>query len=93
MRAVIFSAFVNNSPTAILERTFSSFASFFQFKNELLDVLGLDTRCVRIIVTLYIDERIECNRFIGNYLVGAGQFEYVGPEFARLIASHPQIEC
>lgn len=91
---VQFSAFVNNNPTPILERSFSSFASFFKFKSELLDVLGLDTRCLRIIVTLYNeDAKILCNRFIGNYLVGAGQFVYIGPEFARLIASHPQIEC
>lgn len=91
---VAFSAFVNNNPTAILEKRYRSFGQFFSFRSDLIDTLALDTRLVRIIVTLYNDDnRIVCNRFIGNYLVGGGHFEYVGPEFARLVASHPEIEC
>lgn len=91
---VVYSAFVNNNPTAILEKSFTSFGMFFKFKNELFDVLGLDIRCIRIIVTLYNhDNRILCNRFVGNYLVGAGQFEFIHPELAKLIATHPEIEC
>lgn len=91
---VVYSAFVNNSPTAILERSYKSFAGFFKFRNELFDVFGLDTRMVRIICTLKADDNgILANRFVGNYLVGAGNFEYIGPELARLIASHPNVEC
>lgn len=94
MMRVVYSAFVNNNPTAILEKSYNSFGQFFSFRTDLLIVLGLDIRCIRIIVTLYgEDNRILCNRFVGNYLCGAGHFEFIHPELAKLIATHPEIEC
>lgn len=92
MKRVKYSAFLATATAPVLERSFPTFAGFLNFKNELMDVLGLDVRCVRIIVALYDDDRMLCNRFVGNYLAGSGQFHFISPELASLIASHTEIE-
>lgn len=92
MKRVKYSAFLATATAPVLERSFTTLGSLFKFKNELLDVLGLDIRCVRIIVAIYDDDRMLCNRFVGNYLAGSGQFVAVGPEFASVAATHSDID-